>query len=73
MLNVEYGGYAIGSKIERAFGQWLITRVFDNYFYIKIVSNLNTRKFFSEYLLVIICNFNAVGRPIITACTIFIT
>ena len=28
-------------KIKQAFAKWLITRLFDNYFYIKIVLDLN--------------------------------
>ena len=36
-------------KIERAFAQWLITRIFDNYFYVKIVLYLNMSVIESSY------------------------
>ena len=36
-------------KIERAFAQWLITRLFDNYFYFKITLDVNV--YFIEILI----------------------
>ena len=35
-------------KIERAFAQWLLTRTFDNYFYIKIILDFNMS--FNKYI-----------------------
>ena len=61
-------------QIKRVFPQWLITRLFDDYFYIKILLDLKRPIIDKNTTCVCYCThviFDAVGCPMLTPCNFF--